>query len=425
MNARGFVVTVAVCGLGLVALQPVAPAAAAAAGSVSLGSDSADLDTFQFVNDSHQNETDKSGDDFLTFAEHRAPAKSKGLEGTASAFVSQSSSLETPGEPPFPLSPLNDIGMSGTSTSAATATGNGRAVPVSDSDGSFEVSFDTSSAVPVFFNGFLHTTNTDPNDSCSSVTVDVSGAAFNRHFAAFTGDCPQAGPHQKGWAETDTLQAGTEYTIDVEYSSEVDDVVPDEPASMSAAATASLNLSFFPPTARFSQSLSGSTGRFDGSGSSVGGADDRIAKWEWTFGDGKRATTTAPTVTHRYPLSPRRTRSYTVTLQVVEAGGAVSPAISRQVLGTATSVGVTKAAHKIDVSGKLEPNRRGKALKVTLSRKRGGSFHALATHRLVLSRKSHFATSYSRPAFGMCRLVASYAGDKTHLASSTTKNFGC
>jgi hypothetical protein len=414
---------VAVAGLGLAGLPPIP--AGAATGVVSLSSDSATLDTFQFVNDNNQNSTDKSGNNFLTFAEHRAPAKVRGQEGTASAFVSQAASMETPGEPPFPLKPLNDIALSGTSTSAATATGNGPAVPVSDSDGSFQASFDTSSAVPVFFNGFLQTTNTDPDDSCSSVTVDVSGGNFNRHFAAYTGDCPQPGPHHKGWAETDTLSGSTEYTIDVEYSTEVDDVVPDDPASVSESATVLLNLSFFPPTARFSQSLAGSTARFDGTGSSSGGGNDHVAKWRWTFGDGKTATTSTPTVKHTYPASPPRARTYTVTLQVVEAGGAVSPPISHRVAGTAVSVRVHKTAAKTKAAGRVAPNRRGKHVVMTFARKRGGGFRTLAKHRLVLNRHSHFTTSFARPAPGKCRLVTRYPGDKNHLASSTTKNFAC
>lgn len=413
-------------GLSLPALQAMYAAPAAAAGAaVSLGSDSATLDTFQFVDDQQQADSDASGDDFLTFGEHRGPKKSNGLEGTAAGFVSEAASVETPGQPPFPLSPLNDLAVTGISTSNATATGNGKAVPVADADGSFQASIDTTAPVPVFFSGFIQATNTDPNDSCASVTVDLTGGTFSRHFKAFKGDCPDSGPRQKGWAESFTLPGGVEYGLDVEYSSEVDDVVPGEPKSVSESASVSLNLSFFPPSAGFTETLSGSVAHFNGSGSAAASTRGPIKKWKWTFGDGKTATTSAPKVNHTYPKSPRGPGTYTVTLQVIDSGGGVSPTARHTINGTAVSIGVKKKPTKLNVSATVKPRRAGHFVTVTLSREHGGKFRAVDSRHKTLSRQSKLHLTFPRPTGGRCRVTTKYAGDSTHLASQKSKTFAC
>lgn len=409
------------------ALPAVKPVAAHAAGPVvQLNGDSADFDGSQFVDDQHRVDLSASGDNFLTFGTHRGGTKTSGPEGTATAFVNQASTMETPAEPPFPLSPLNDIAMDGTSTSAATATGNGSAVPFSFADGSFEADFQTNAAVPVFFSGTIHTTNGDPKHSCSGVSVTLDGGAkFSRTFVAFTGaDCKQSGPHQASWAESVTLPADDEFEIDVEYNSEVEDVIDDHPRSATASATASLNLSFFPPTARFTKTIAGSTATFDGSGSSVNGADDHLARWEWTFGDGKTATTKKPKVTHTYPVTTAKAKTYAVTLRVVDAGGAVSPPVKATVLGTAVSVKVKKKG-ALAVAGAVTPNRRGKHVVITLARKKGGKFRVAASVTVTLTAHSRYAAAFEPPPAGKCQVAVRFPGDKTHLASKRTKTFRC
>jgi hypothetical protein len=425
MRVRGPVVVLLF--VASVALPGVQPIAAHAAGSVvQLHGDSADIDAFQFVDDQHQVDAPASGNDFIAFGTHRGGTKTTGPEGSAKAFVNQASTIETPAEPPFPLSPINDIAMDGNSTSAATATGNGTAVPFAFTDGSFEADFTTTAAVPVFFSGAIHTTNTDAAHSCSAVTVTLDGGArFSRTFFAYTGaDCKESGPHQASWAESVTLPANDEYEIDVEYNSEVEDVIDDHPRSATASATASLNLSFFPPTARFTKTISGSKAAFDGSGSSVNGADDHLGKWEWTFGDGKTATTTKPKVTHTYPVTPARARTYTVTLRVVDAGGAVSPPVKATVLGTAVSVKVKKKG-ALGISGAVTPNRRGKHVTVALARKQHGKFRVAASVTATLTGHSKYATAFEPPPGGKCQVTVRFAGDKTHLASRRTKTFRC
>lgn len=423
MRVRGLVAVLLAAGLTLPGLH--AGPAHAAGPVVQLTGDSADLDTNQFVDDNHQANADASDDDYLSFAGHRGPPKSHGLEGSAAAFASLAATMETPAEPPFPLAPLNDVAMDGTSTSTATATGRGSAVPDAFSDGSFEATFVTTAPVEVFFSGFLHTTNTDPHDSCSSVTVELTGGGVDRHFAAFTGECTSPGPRQKGWAENLTLPGNTEYELDVDYDTEVDDVVSSgEPASMSAAATASLNLAFFPPTARFDHTVSGFTATFDGSRSAPPDANHHIVKWVWTFGDGTSRTTTTPIVTHRYPRSPAAPPTYAVTLHVVDAGGAISPTVGQSVRGTAVSLHVKRKA-KLVVTASVAPNRRGRSVVVTLARRRHGRFHVVATHHETLSIHSRFVASFVRAAAGRCQMVVRYPGDKTHLASRRSKTFGC
>jgi hypothetical protein len=392
---------------------------------VSVGSDSAVLDTSQVVDDTHQATANKSGDNFFTFAEHRGPPTSHGVEGTASGFVSEAASIETPAQPGFPVGPVNDIAMSGISRSTATATGNGPAVPDADADGSFQAEVDTTAPVPIFFSGAIHTTNTDAKHSCSSVTVDFAGPNFDRRFEAFTGsDCPKLTPHQKAWAESFTLPAAGEYGIDVDYSSEVEALSTGGALSKSASATASLNMAFFPPTAKFSQTISGSTATFNGAGSSAADAKHHLAKWEWTFGDGKTATTSKPTVKHTYPASPRKAPSYAVTLQVVEAGGALSPKIRHVIRGTAVSVKV-KRGPALAFTATVTPNRRGRPVSVTLARKQHGKFRVVATLRGTLTSHSRFAAEFEGPPNGRCQLAVRYRGDKTHLASRGVKTFAC
>jgi len=424
MRGRRRIAILLAGGLFLPALSAI-PAMAVPLPPVQVENDSADLDYFQFADNDHQVQDSVSGDNFLTFGTHRAPKASSAQEGTAQSFINQASSLETTGQPPFPISPISDIALDGTSTSHATATGNGPAVPVADADGSFSVDLTTTVAVPAFFSGFIQATNTDPNDSCASVTVDLVGSHISRHFHVFSGECTPTKPHSLGWAESFTLPANDEVELQVEYSSEVDDVVPGEPKAVSESATVSLNLALFPPTAKFSQSLSGSTASFDGSASSAASPGGQIATWKWTFGDGKTATTTTPKVKHVYPVSPSRVRTYTVTLQVIDGGGGLSPPITHKVLGTAVSANVKTTAADLTVSATVKPNRSGRHALVTLLRKRSGKFRKVSTLHKILSHSSKLSATFRRQPAGKCRILARYPGDPTHLAGEATKTFAC
>lgn len=412
---------VAAVAAAAVSMPGAVPAVAGVLPAVQLTGTSADINTFQFVNSTHQRSTDKSGSDFFTFTEHRAPAKVTGTQGSASAFVSQASGMETPGQPPFPTGPLNDIALTGTSTSAATSPNDAGGTPVADSAGTLTVDFSTTVAnVPAFFDGTLHTANSDASDSCSQVTVDLTGP-LTRHFAAFTGACSAATPHQRSFAQSLSLPIG-EYELSVDYESAVDD---NELTPMSASAKVLLNMSFFPPTARFTTTLSGFAAHLDGSASAPGTADRPLAKWEWNFGDGRTATSSTPTVAHAYPSSPSTARNYAVTLRVVDSGGALSPPVSRTVSGTATTISIGKTLTKITAAGGVQPGRSGHSVTVQLAKKHSSRFQPIATHRPQLNVHSRYATSFARPTAGSCKLTATYPGDTSHLASRATKTFNC
>lgn len=69
------------------------------------------------------------------------------------------------------------------------------------------------------------------------------------------------------------------------------------------------------PTAAFTTKVSGATVHLNGRKSSD--SDGTVAKYEWSFGDGKRATTTGPTASHTYKKAGR----YKVKLTVVDNEG--------------------------------------------------------------------------------------------------------
>src|SRR3954447_13190929 len=226
MRSLRCLIVVAMSVAGGLAAPAAVQSAQAAAPVVTLTGDTADINLFQFVDDADQAEPDTSDTDFFAFAHSLFPAAEHGPSGTAKAFVSQASTMETPAQPPFPVSPLNDIALDGTSTSDATSTVNDASgVPVASSEGSLDVAFSTSEPVPVFFGGFLQTRNTDAaSGSCSSVDVDLhNDTGFTRHFVASSPNgCGAPGAtRQSGWGESPTLPAG-DYQLVVDYSSEVD-----------------------------------------------------------------------------------------------------------------------------------------------------------------------------------------------------------
>ncbi len=411
-------------GAGLLATV-TAPAASAATPVVTLDSDQVELSTFQYVDDDHQADTGSGGDAFFAFGDTVNPPKQSGQSGTASTFVQMATTMETPAQPPLPAAPLNDIALSGTATSGATRTANDTlGVPVSDSEGQLSVDFTADQPVPVFFGGFMQTSETD-TDECSYAVVDLIGASFARHFVASSpAGCHEAGAvRQKGWDELVTLPAGS-YELTADYYSEVDDTT-DEVASMSASSKLTFDLAFMPPKAAFRTTVNGSRATFNAVGSSAGAAGRPLTKYKWTFGDGHTATTTTNTVTHTYPASPRVAPTYDVKLQVVDSGKAVSAPVTHKLLGTVTGLTVTKTAGTAKAAGKVTPRRGGHRVVVTLARKRNGAFRTIATHRPVLTSSSTYATTFARPAPGSCRMTARYPGDATHLASTRVKTFTC
>src|SRR6266571_1265865 len=100
--------TVVVASVTLPATQ-----AAAATPVVTIESDSANLNTFQALNNPDTASMNKDGSDFVRFAENLLPPTLSGPEGKADTFAQQASTIVTPSSSPFPTQPINGIGLSG------------------------------------------------------------------------------------------------------------------------------------------------------------------------------------------------------------------------------------------------------------------------------------------------------------------------
>lgn len=86
---------------------------------------------------------------------------------------------------------------------------------------------------------------------------------------------------------------------------------------------------------------------------------------------------------------------------------------------------VTKTARLVKVSGYVFPAHPAKRVTVTLYRKRSGVFRALSTKRPLLNSLSRYATSFSRPRRGACKVTARFGGDADHRASAKSVSFRC
>ena len=359
---RTFAATGLLCSAGVLGAGELGagdPAEAAPTPVVSLSSDDADIDVDAFADDNADSDRSVDDQNWLTSGKTLAPLTKHAIEGTATTSASEASSVETPGQPPFPLTPLNDVATDIRMNLANTATGNGRAVPTTDGDNDIFAGFETTEPVPVFLSGALLVSNTDP-DNCSEAEIGLDGPVSRLVVATAGKDCDFGShPRQAGIAQTLTLPAG-EYSIALESDAAMDDDVSDgDPSHMTASVAGSFNLSFFPPSAHFRHTLSGFTGHFDASSSSAGEAERPLKTWKWDFGDGHTATTHGPKVSHVFPASPRAPRNYQVTLQVVDSGGAVSPPVSVAIAGTATSVAAHAHRHRLTLSGLVSPKRPG------------------------------------------------------------------
>jgi len=180
------------------------------------------------------------------------------------------------------------------------------------------------------------------------------------------------------------------------------------------------------PTGVFAHELHGSTLALDGTESAAHVVGRTITSWRWVFGDGHHVTTTVPTVSHTYPAAPTRAKDYAVSLVVTDSEGAIGTPVVGTVQGTAVTLSPpVKTTNQLKVPGKVAPSLAGQQVTFVLQRRTGGSFHAIGTKHLTLNPSSSFTGAFPRPAAGMCRAIARYAGDATHLASSDTSTFSC
>ena len=410
-------------GAGLVVAGPAAAAGTAA--NVSLTSTSADISTSEFVDATHQSSTDTPDRQFLSFSGNQTPPSVSIGSTSATGSSSEGVSVNTSSPAAFPVQAPDSISLRGGSSSTTTAVAGTATVPVASASGRFAAEFTTDGTVPVFFSGALQTANADVHDTCSFAEVSITGPV-SRTFAARSGNtCTAGATASRRFGQSITLPAGS-YVLNVVYSSTVDDNADDkEPLSLASSASVGLNLTFFPPTAAFTTSLSGSIAVFDASSSVAGAAGRPLTIWEWTFGDGMTVVTNQPFIKHAFPTSPSTAPSYRVTLQVGDSGLGLSDVASRAVLGTAVAFTVSRTSSSLQVAGVVRPNRAGHRVVVTLARKVGGVFSVLSTRRPTLSALSHFASTMPRPSAGTCRVRVSYPGDATHLAGLLQRTISC
>src|SRR5436305_1455989 len=225
---------------------------------VTLNSDASDINTSQVLDAATQSGMETPGSQFVTFGHTLAPATLANGTASASAASSQSAALNAPTAMPFPVAPLADISVDAAATSRTTASATSPTAPFATANGTLSAQFTTSGSVPVFFSGTAQTSNTDVNDSCSHASVVLTGPV-SRSFVASSGHCKEVNPGHQQWAQSITLPAGS-YSVDIDYSTSVDDNVANgEPTSLLALTAISADLSFLPPSAAFTTSTSGFT----------------------------------------------------------------------------------------------------------------------------------------------------------------------
>jgi hypothetical protein len=86
---------------------------------------------------------------------------------------------------------------------------------------------------------------------------------------------------------------------------------------------------------------------------------------------------------------------------------------------------VRKTSTRIKVTGSVYPAHPGKAVSVTLYKKRSGVYVKLRTKRPTLSGTSAYAAAFVRPGGGYCKTKSVFGGDADHLASSKIVKFRC
>jgi YVTN family beta-propeller protein len=98
------------------------------------------------------------------------------------------------------------------------------------------------------------------------------------------------------------------------------------------------------PKATFTSKLSGATVHLNGSKSSD--SDGTVAKYEWNFGDGKKATTSSPKTSHRYAKAGK----YKVTLTVVDNEGCSTNLVYTGQENSCTGSSLARVSHTVKLT---------------------------------------------------------------------------
>lgn len=96
-----------------------------------------------------------------------------------------------------------------------------------------------------------------------------------------------------------------------------------------------------------------------------------------------------------------------------------------QKLPTKITMSVSTTTSRIKASGTVAPDKTGQAVSLILKKLVRGTWKRVAIARPTLAAGSRYTASWKRPRVEMCSLTARYAGDATHLASSTKLQFYC
>jgi hypothetical protein len=94
-------------------------------------------------------------------------------------------------------------------------------------------------------------------------------------------------------------------------------------------------------------------------------------------------------------------------------------------MSSSITASVTKTTRAIKVRGMVIPRHTRTRIAVTLSRKRNGAYVKIATRYPRLSTLSTYATSFTRPRRGACRVQARFPGDADSYARTKVVFFRC
>jgi hypothetical protein len=89
------------------------------------------------------------------------------------------------------------------------------------------------------------------------------------------------------------------------------------------------------------------------------------------------------------------------------------------------TLSVSSGNGRIKATGTVSPNKAGQQVTITLKKLVQGSWSKVATAKPTLASGGTYSASWKQPTVEMCSLTAKYAGDTTHLASSTKLQFYC
>jgi hypothetical protein len=116
------------------------------------------------------------------------------------------------------------------------------------------------------------------------------------------------------------------------------------------------------------------------------------------------------------------TRAFTLEPAPASTPGATPPPTKAS---SSITLRVRKLTARVRARGVVMPTHASRAVRVKLFRKKSGIWRRLSTKSVMLSSTSAYATSFSRPRPGSCKIVATFPGDTDHRASSKTVAFRC